>query len=184
MLTTLLLEWQDLFLLYLVTQTLRLKIQVKYGEDYREPHFEDLNFPDTKKSFIKPLAENPSFGTDKWDFEVFAWSEKFPIYLIRNDFQLIYGASLFTRPVLHKIHTEYAFYTITALPESPVETQHMVARHPLAHPASFDPFLPLDFWSWILTIIGRDGHRGVCPIMSFNCSLKDINIILMMPIDV
>ena len=29
-----------------------------------------------------------------------------------------------------------------------------MARHPLAYPAPFDPWLPLDIWSWILTATG------------------------------
>lgn len=66
---------------------------------------------------------------------------------------LILDGHLRIREYTFHFDTGYTYYTLTMLPHLPLETSHIVARHPLSQPASFDPLVPLDYWSWILSII-------------------------------
>ena len=144
-------DWQDLFLLYLVTNNLNLDLRVKYAEDYLYPSVRESSFPNVQNSFIQPLAANPSFGSKKWDLKVKEWTRfNAPLYDIHNNFHLILGANLYGRQYIHKIERTRLYYTLTRLPELPFKTLHIVARHPLAQPATFNPLAPLDLWSWIL----------------------------------
>ena len=124
---------------------------IKYGDDYMVPDFHELDFPPTHISFVKPLAKYPTFGTIKWNLIPWTWSGAQPIFLLDDGFVLMMGTNMVVRKSLQMIHTKYIIFTNTKLPQLPVETHHIVARHPLAYPASFNPIMPLDIWSWILS---------------------------------
>ena len=135
-------------MLHLLTKSLQLDIKIKYAEEY----LYNINYFNVTKSFIKPLAKNPAFGTEKWNFKPIGWINKVPNFVVSNNFQLIVGANVNTWPYLYRLHTTYIFNTFTKLPQMSFEKQHILARHPLSQPASFDPLVPMDFWSWFFSL--------------------------------
>ena len=149
--TSITIDWDDLFLLHLLSYSFKWEVRIKYAEDFRYPGFNQMNFPNAQTSIIKPLAKEPTFGSRHWNFETGTPNGQTPAYYISDDFYLIYGGDLLTRPYLHQIEQDSKYYMLTALPRLPFEKQHIVTRHPLAHAASFDPLLPLDILSWILS---------------------------------
>lgn len=152
-LASLSIDWQDFYLLYIIATHLHLKLKIKYAEDFYF-NLKELNFPNFQTSYIKPLKEAPLFSLLTWNLKAKFWTnEGMPVYVITKDgFHLILGANMLGREYIHKISTKDTPFTLTKLPQLSHETHHIVTRHALAYPASFDPLLPLDFWSWILSI--------------------------------
>lgn len=154
--TSLNIDWNDLFLLHLLTTHLKMNIRVKYGDFYSNPENVELfkGFPYSNISFIKPLAKHPSFGSLKWELEPSFYVLQLPIYIVySSNLSLIVDGNLIWRDYTFTFNSGHYFYTITTLPQLALDTQHIVSRHPLSRPASFNPLLPLDSWSWILSCI-------------------------------
>ena len=138
---------------FLLTKSLGLRVKVKYGDYFSEPDDYFLGFPYANNSYIKPLAKNPLFGSFKWDLEPFQYSSAGqPIYLTYNEFHLILGGNMVFRPYMNQFDSDNTQHTITNLPHLPLEKEYIVSRYPLSQAASFNPLLPLDFWSWLFSI--------------------------------
>lgn len=150
-------DWEDLFLLHLITFSFQWEERLKIAEDYNNPEYFQGTFPNTRDSFIKPLAKHPSFGSNKWHYPMRYIHEQTPRYVIQDDFHLVYGGNLYPRGYLQLIDAGYTHYQITPLPKLQLENYYILARHPLAFAASFDPLLPLDLWSWILSLANFSG---------------------------
>ena len=126
---------------------------VKYGNYNANSENYLSGFPFVNESFIKPLARNPLFAASKWDLKPFRYTEEnIPIYLIYDRFNLVLGGKLFFRQYMNQFDSDDRHYSVANLPQLSSQRQYIVSRYPLSQPASFDPLLPLDFWSWLLSI--------------------------------
>ena len=151
-LASLRMNWQDLFLLFLISRSLQLEVKIKYEKVYRDSNLKFINNFNVTNSYIKPLAKYPNFGLDEWNLPEIFWTiDNTAVYLIKNGFQLIYGGNEFVNPHMHIIHYNRIDFAFTKLPQLPFEGHYIVTRHPLAFVASFDPLLPLDLYSWVLS---------------------------------
>ena len=142
--------WKDFFLLFLVLKSLHLDVKFKYEASET---FKMAPFFKVSNSYIRPLMKNTNFGIDTWNLdEIHITSEHLPVYFIRSGFHLIYGGNEFVNKHMHLIHAGPVYFGFTKLPHLSLEGQHIVARHPLTYPSSFNPLFPLDFWTWFCTV--------------------------------